>query len=1198
MTGLTPILPKSFLEEAEQGLEQQGAIQGAKGSSKKQTARTPVEAPDNLRSRAYIRVLDFLSEGPIFGLVDGFKSIYFDGTPVQNPDGSFNFKDMAYQSTLGTADQDYLGLSSAVEREVDVGLELKQQFPYTLTVENTMVDALRIKIRSPTLQTQNVSNGDTTGAYARVDILVKGATDPGFVFRTSVIMDGKTTNAWEKEVMIDLLDPGPWSVRLVRVTADSTSNTVQNDTVVSGYTEIVYAKLRYPYSALVGMSFDAQQFGQVPARGFEIKGLLVKVPSNFDPVNRIYSGFWDGTFKTAWTNDPAWCYLDLLTHKRYGLGQYVSMENIDIGALYEVSKYCSEKVSDGKGGMEFRFSCNVYIQTRQEAYALLKSMTSAFRCMVFWSGSMVTVSQDRPQAVSRILTNANVINGDFSYISSKKNTRFTAAYVAYNNPDDSYKIDRVYVEDTEGIKALGLIDTDITAWGCTSRSQAIRLGRWTLYSNLYETDMVTFGVSLEGLRFMPGSIISINDQLRRGVDDGGRIRRYENGYFVLDKVLDFDSSQAYSINWMTADGRALTRPLPAGLNVSQDTVFVGTVAQEDLPIELGIYTISSASLASALYRVVSIKEEQDMTFQVRAIEHHPGKYDQIEKNIRIEEADTIRKANPPKPTNLRLTDELYVSGEAVNTSMTIAVDYQAEAVKYTFLYRRQNGAWTTVTTDQSSLTVRDVAVDTYEVRVYTTNVLKLNSDVATLTGQVLGKTRPPENVTGFTAELTSAGITMKWDPVKDLDLDLYEVRRGASWEDGSLVGTAKATTLSWIPEAAGTTFTLHLRAKDTSGNYSALVTTLTTNFQRPADILSFSVVQSGSKMRWKWVAAARAALYEVRCGETFELGEPLFTTSGTQFEMEWGRLGEKFFWIKGVDYIGNTSQVAYFANLETQQPSGRNQILYYDVGAQGWPGAKYNTEVVGGYLQLMDLANYGEFYYQVDLEKVFRNIVTLDYEAQAVGQSTMIWDDMNFPWDSQDAEIPWTVGGDFGAITVSTSISYRTALTPDVFTSFRMNGDAISEDGLISPAVLRNITYDPCRFALGAHMNDTSLVRWDVDLPATFTLFFTFKVDDPTLTQGLITLGGGLGGPKLRVVYYPTLRKLVMETLHREPVAIEVDLELQPGDILQVGVSQDSTAKTRNLFAQRLGYPSVFMSGAAAVTPVFPRIALTGHYIN
>lgn len=1187
----------SFLQEAEMALAVQEVIQGSKGSKKQAPARTPVEIPDNARAKSYVRCLDFLAEGPIVGLVNGFKSLYLDGVPVQNPDGSYNHKDYTYEATLGTADQDYLGIASAVEREVDDSFSLTNINPYNFTIDNPLVDAVRIKVRTPSLLTQNVSNGDTTGAYAQADCYIKGKNDPGFVYRGSIVMSAKVTSSWEKELLINLPDPGPWQVRIVRPTADSKSTALQNDTTVTSHTEIIYAKLRYPYSALVGSTFDAEQFGSIPERGFLIKGYSeVEVPSNYNPNTRVYTGFWDGTFKKAWTNNPAWCYRTLLLNERFGLGQYVKPEHIDSAALYEIAKYCDESVSDGRGGWEPRFSCNVYIQTEQEAFSLLKSMTSSFRAMVFWSGSSIVASQDRPQPIVRILNNSNVINGEFNYISSKKAVRFTAAYVAYNNPDDQYKLDRVYVEDTDGIKEYGFNPTDLTAWGCTSRSQAMRLGNWTLYSSLYETDLVSFAVSLEGLRFMPGTIISINDELRRGTRDAGRLMGYEDQKFTLDHETEFDSGFAYTISWMSNDGRVIQRKLEAGLNGSLSRVFVGEVTEADLPVDLGVWTLSSTSLSSALYRVVSIKEEEGMTFSVRAIEHHPEKYAQVESNIRIEAAPTVRKANPPKPVGLKLTDELYVSGEAVKTSMNLSVDFQAEAVKYTFMWRRSNGSWNTVSGDQATVTIRDVAVDTYEVICYTTNALKLNSDVVTLTAKVLGKTRPPEDVTEFEADLTPAGVTMKWKGVKDLDLDHYEIRLGSSWQAGEVIGTAKATTYSWIPPTAGTTFVFHIRAKDTSGNYSELVTSLTTDFQRPEDVEAFSAVQSGSKMRWKWAAADRAATYEIRCGETFELGEPLFTTSGTQYEMEWGRLGEKFFWIKGVDYIGNTSVTAYFANLDTQQPSGRNKILYYDVSNLGWPGARYNTEVVGGSLQLVDSANYGEFYYEVQLEKTFRNIVTLDYEVQALAQSSLIWDDMNWTWDSDRAAIPWQVGGDFGTIAVTTSIAYRTALTPNVITSFRLNGDLISEDSLVVPTSSRDIEYAPCRFTLGARINDTSEVYWEKALPATFTTFFTVKVEEASSPTGFVVLGNGTN--ELRVIYYPTLKKLKAETTWAEAVELSVDLELMVGDILQIGLSQSASGQARNLFAQRLGYPSVFNSAPALVLPAFSDIRLSGHYLH
>lgn len=1190
MTGT--VIP--FHLKAQAALAAQIAPQGAKGS-KKQKSRTPVEAKDNLRSRAYARILDLISEGPIVGLVDGFRSIYLNGTPVQNEDGTYNFKDMVYEATTGEPDQDYLALASSTERENDVNSDLKKAYPYVFTVDNLDVDALRIKFRVPALLVQNISNGDTSGTTVEANIWVKKEADPDYTLDQKVTITGKTTNQYEKEVHVALYGPGPWRVKIERLTPDSTTQSLQNDLAIGGYTEIIYAKLRYPYTAMVGMSFDAEQFGAVPERGFEIKGMLIKVPTNYDPNTRAYNGIWDGTFKIAWSNNPAWCYYDMLTNARYGLGKTIKPEHIDSETLYEIARYCDELVPDGLGGLEPRFTCNVYIQTRQQAYQLLKNMASTFRAMVFWSGAQIIASQDRPQLPVWKVTNASVIEGTFNYSSTSLKTRHTVCYVAYNNPDDMYKLDRVCVEaDDDVISQYGVVTTEITAWGCTSKSQAMRLGKWLLYTEQFETDLATFSCSLESLRFWPGCVIEIADELRAGFRDGGRVKTYDDGYLVLDHPIDFDPTQSYTLGWMSKDGRLIDRAITPGTSGSLDRVYVGGVADSDLPVYLGIWTVSSSSMNTALYRVVSITEETDGAFSVVAVEHHPGKFDLIEKGIAIDEAPRSRKANPVKPTGLQVTDELYISGEALKVSMQIAVNYQPDAYTYTFAYRGDSGNWTTITTDQPSVTVADVLAGNYDVRVHTTNILKLNSDVASGTFAVLGKTRPPANVTGLKAELTSAGITLSWDEVPDLDLDKYEIREGSSWDSGVLVGTAKATTISWVPPVAGTSFTFHIRALDTSGNYSALVTSLTTNFQRPAEVESFSVIQVGSKLRWKWTAAARAATYEVRVGETFELGEPLFTTQNLQYEMEWGRLGQKYFWIKGVDYIGNTSEQPYFSSLETAQPSGRNSVLYYDLSEEGWPGSSYHTVITAGGLQLEEGVNYGEFYYQIDLGKTFRSIVTLDYNLLAVAQSNLTWEMMNYSWESSDAAVPWVSGGDFNTIDVQTYISIRTAIPTNVIVSFRLNGDLVSEDDLLGPTVARSIEYAPSRYAEGAYVRDTSFVRWQKNLPVTFSMMFTVKVMNTTEVTGYLVLANSTD--QVRLLYYPTKKELCLDTTFND-TELSVPLDVRAGDLVVIGLSQSGLTGTRNLFAQRLGYDPSFNSVPAATVPAFTDVALSGHFI-
>lgn len=1174
---------------------EQAPVSGSKGSKKPPPPRTPVEAKDSLRSRAYVQTVDLISEGEIVGLVDGFKSIYLDDTPVQNEDGTYNFKDVVYQSTDGTPFQDYLPRATIVEREVSLNQDLKKNFPITKTVDNPDVDALRIKIRVPALMQQNPSNGDTNGTSVSVNIYLSGPDTPGYQLAKTETISGKTTNPYERQVTILLNGPGPWQVKFERVEADSTSSTLQNDTSIAGYTEVVYAKLRYPYCALVGMQFDAEQFANVPSRSFLIKGLKVKVPTNYDPVARTYAGIWNGSFKWAWTNNPAWCFYDMVLNKRYGLGQHITEAEIDKWQLYEIAKYCDELVPDGDGGLEPRFTMNAYIQTRQEAIQLLRSMASTFRAMLFWAGSQIFLSQDRPAYPIWTYTNANVIDGEFMYNSTNVNQRHTVAFVSYNNPLDGYKLDKEYVEDEDAIKRYGINPLDVTAWGCTSRGQAIRFGRWALYAETTETDVVTFKTSLEGLKCYPGSIVMVHDSSRMGLRMGGRVVNFTSDYADLDAELVMESTDVTTFYWMSADGRLCTRQLGRIDGELTRITFAVPVAPTDFPAEQGVWTASASSINGRPYRVMSVREENQV-FTITAIEHNPNKYLQVERGIEKPELPYIRKPNPSNPTDLTLTENLYVSGEALKVSITLSVDADIEARLYHFSYRRVGDTWNYATSVEPNITIRDVPVGDYEVECYITNVLKLRSGVERWTGKVYGKMKPPANVTGFAAKLTPSGITMTWDSVPDLDLDGYELRVGPSWEAGTRLAFVKATTASWTPPQAGLSFTFHIRARDTSGNLSLMPTTLQAKFSRPQNVEAMSVVQSGSRLRFKWAESDNAAFYIVRCGQSFELGEPLFKTPALTYEIEWGRVGVKYFWVKAVDYIGNTSETAMFATMETAQPSGRNQLLLYNYQQLGWPGATYNLDTVGNDLELVDGANYGEYFYSVVLNKTFRSLVTVDYDMQALVDSGLTWNDLDFSWDSSDADMPWADGGDFDSVSTETWISYRTAIPDNVIVSFRLNGVLTSLDLATAPVSSRGVSYAPCRYADGLFVKDTTFVHWQKPIPAHFSQVFTMRFKSLAHCQGLIVLKDQATGRQMRVIYRREERVLVLETSY-DKVEVSVPLDAKLEELLLIGVSQDTVAGTRNLFAQRLGYAHVYASSPITVMQGFTDIAMTGHYL-
>ena len=483
---------------------------GGGGSSSPPPPRVPVEDPNTLRSRQYGKIVDALCEGEIEGLVgssvssvEAEKSIFLDGIPLRNSNGNPNFDltglvwefkpGSQYQTSVSTNDG-----SIATEVQIGQTVETGTQGggPVVYQVTENYIDSIKISMQVPRLTYQDTSNGDLKGTSVTfaIDINNNGG---GYVEQGQYTISGKTIAPYTRSYQLDLPEGGPWVVRVRRITADATTSNIQNTLVWQSITKIVKQKLNYPNTALVGIKIDASIFDRVPTRGYKLKLLKVKVPSNYNPITREYSGvYWDGTFKLAWTDNPAWCWYDLATNERYGLGQYMDASSIDKWVLYEIAKYCDQLVPDGLGGQEPRFTCNLFLQTREEAIKVLFNMSSIFRGIVYWSANKLICSQDRPEDPIKSFTPANVTEGVFTYTGSAKQARHTIALVSWNDPDNEYKQTVEYVEDREGIIKFGAREVEVAAMGCTSRGQAHRLGKWTLLTEREETETVTFSTGL------------------------------------------------------------------------------------------------------------------------------------------------------------------------------------------------------------------------------------------------------------------------------------------------------------------------------------------------------------------------------------------------------------------------------------------------------------------------------------------------------------------------------------------------------------------------------------------------------------------------------------------------------------------------------------------------------------------------------
>ena len=528
---------------------------GGGGGSKQKAARAPAVQKDSLDSRQYSSLVDLISEGEIEGLANGMQSIYLNNTAFQNTDGSFNFQDVDVYTVNGTQNQQYIPLSGGTQQDFGVGVSIKEGTPLVRTISDVNVNAVRITLSFPLLQNVSPEDGDTGGERVRHQIAVQYGGG-GYTTVIDDTLDGRTADEYRKDYQVDLFRNNPSDIvdiRITRVTPNSTSQYLSNDSIWVSYTEIVAEKLRYPNSALVGLRFDAEQFSSIPSRSYMIKGIKVLIPSGVtvdSNTGRIVypAGYiWDGTFAAAtWTSCPAWILYDLLTNSRYGFGDQIDASQLDKWAFFAASKYSNTLVSDGLGGQEARFSCNTSIQTSEEAYKLVNDLLSVMRCQGFWSTGSLTIAQDAPTDPVYLFNQANVTPEGFSYSSSSLKIRPNVAVVSYLDlklRDTAYEV----VEDVESIIKNGAVRSEINAFACTSRGQASRIGRWLIYSERYEKEVCTFSSSLDaGQQVRPGQIILISDPVRAGARRAGRISAATTTVITADSATDLTDAATYS----------------------------------------------------------------------------------------------------------------------------------------------------------------------------------------------------------------------------------------------------------------------------------------------------------------------------------------------------------------------------------------------------------------------------------------------------------------------------------------------------------------------------------------------------------------------------------------------------------------------------------------------------------------------------
>lgn len=830
------------------------AIIGFKGGESE--ARPSVEAPDSLQSIAYARILDLISEGEIRGLANGQSSVFLSETPVMNPNGTANFSGVKLDSRTGSQAQTYIEGFPSVESETSVGVALTQVQPWTHAISNLQLSAVRIRLAVSQLFETDASSGDTNGYTVRY--VIELATDGGaYVQQVSGAFKGKTTSKYERSHRIELPPAtSGWTVRVRRTTADSTSGRIGDTTSVDGIVDIIDGKLRYPGSALVGIQFDASQFSSIPTRSFDCYGRIISVPSNYDPDTRTYSGVWDGSFKPAWTDNPAWIYYDLLLHYRYGLGHMLNAAQVDKWELYRIAQYCDQMVPNGRGGTEPRFTCNLYLTVRADALKVLQDLATTFRGISYWGAGSVLTSSDMPEDPVYTYSNANVIDGKFVYSGSAKKTRYTVALVSWNDPADFYRQKVQYVDDSDGIQRYGIQQTEITATGCTSQAQATRIGKWALLTNRLETESVQFSVGLDGVIARPGQIIRVADNDRAGRRIGGRLRSSTLESLVLD--ADVTAYPGDTITLIMPTGKAISREIASvgypltwdstgitwddGTITMDTTGFPSDVQQvtlveplEALPPTHSMWAIDSTQLVAQQFRIMSIAEDfsdENMMFAISAVKHNASKFDAIDKGTKIESPPItiIPPSVQQPPTDIVLSNANFVDqGSTVNV-MTIQWTAAPSAIAYEVYWRKNDGDWIYAgRTGTNSVEVSGIYAGRYVAKVQAVNSLNIYSVFATSVETVLnGKTTPPPVVTSFEAIPIVFGIKLTWSipaGFSTADLQRSEIWYGTTNQLASATKFGDyaypQSDLTIMGLANGVSFFFWVRLVDKIGNQGA-----------------------------------------------------------------------------------------------------------------------------------------------------------------------------------------------------------------------------------------------------------------------------------------------------------------------------------------------------------------------------------------
>lgn len=969
--------------------------------------------PNTLRSKAVVRIIDMLGEGPIQGLVNGAKSIFFDGTPLQAPDGSMNFNGVTWEIRYGYPDQDFVAGYSSSEETTNVGVQVTQRLgPVTQTIRSATATAARVTLKIPILMQTIPSTGDIYPYFVQFSIDARPSKEGsgGFVGDWVNIgrydITGKNTAPYQVSYRFDLprLSDGAntWDIRVTRNNPDSTDLNIQNDLFFDLVTAIDDHRLQYPDTAYVALTFDAEAFGsQIPTRTYEIYGRLVQVPANYDPVNRTYAssgpgtvgGTWDTvSFKNAVTSNPAWALYDMLSHTRYGCGIPGNSMEVTKADLYVISQYCDQLVPDGFGGSEPRYTTNANISDQAEAYSVLQTMVSAFRGMTYWGAGQVVVTNDMPKNPVKLVNQANVIDGDFNYEGTSLKTRHNVIRVAWRDPSNKYQVTTETVEQTDDVARRGVISGDLTAWGCTSRSLAHRLGKWQIYSETQQTETVNYDASLDHMSLRPGDVFQQHDPAYFGLRYGGRLQQESTQSVLhLDSKVDISVGSSFILTVLMPNSTVASATLyqPQFIDAGDHSIINLAAPLPQQPTANAEWILVDNTTSPRMFQVVAVAQAEQARFQVTAVEYNSAKFDFVEKDILFppqifSHLPELLDAAISPPFNVSARD--YMTGVGATQIIRVTVSWQPPAdprVSFFQVLVQAADTYNVIQADGVGLDIDGLTPDHYVFSVRSVSAFGgVSIWVSADAVLVDGKVDPPPAPLGLTAVGGTRRIFLNWQNSPRRDIKYTEIQRAPGGSPNSFSTIAFAKGTAFVDAASDVLFpdtTWWYRVRDialtdVAGDYSAQVSAKTTLLV--ADDLEDGIIDTA-----KFAETIKPVLLITDLSAPGQEGDIAFNEADSQLYMYTN--GQ---WVPFIDFASINGQItsAQIASLEAIKITGQITETQITDSAISTPklaaAAVLAGNIAAGAVQTLQLSSSA-----VTADKIAANSVTSDHlTAQSV----------------------------------------------------------------------------------------------------------------------------------------------------------------------------------------------------------------------